>query len=106
MTLPTRLLIGALLALALLFAFWFIDEPVALAVFALPPLLLAALNWTGSDKPAFWSGLLALLWFSHGVMVAWSRPPEREWALIEVALSLIVVLAASLPGLHARFRKR
>ena len=106
MTLPTRLLIGALLALAVLFAFWFLHEPVALAVFAVPPLLLAALNRTGSDKPAFWSGMVALLWFSHGVMVAWSRPAERELALVEVALSLVVVLAASLPGLRARFRKR
>ena len=106
MTLPTRLLIGGLLGLAALFVFWFLDDPVALAVFAAPPLLLAAMNWKGGDKPAFWSGLLALLWFSHGVMVAWSRPAERELALIEVALSLVVVLAASIPGLRARFSKR
>jgi uncharacterized membrane protein len=47
--------------------------------------------------------VLALLWFSHGVMVAWSRPPERALALAEVVLALAVVLAASVPGLRARF---
>ena len=77
MSLATRVLIGGLRGLAALFVFWFIGEPVALAVFAGPPLLLAALNWTGGNRPAFWAGLFALGWFSHGVMVAWSRPMER-----------------------------
>ena len=55
---------------------------------------------------AFWAGLLALAWFSHGVMVSWSRPEDRQLANIEIVLSLVVVLAASLPGLRARFSKR
>src|SRR3546814_11115036 len=95
----------ALLALVLLYATWFALDAqwVALGVFALPPLLLAlALPRPGLRAP-FWAGLLALAWFSHGVMVAWSRPPERWFALLEVALALIVVFAASMPGLRARF---
>jgi uncharacterized membrane protein len=101
-----RVLVGALLALAALFVFWFIGQPVSLAVFAGPPLLLALFNWTGHDKPAFWAGLCALAWFSHGVMVAWSRPMERELAWIEIVLSLVVVMAASAPGIRARFAGR
>jgi uncharacterized membrane protein len=107
MTFGTRLLVGGLLGLAALFLFWFSREGWhAIAIFAGPPLLLAALSWNGGNKAAFWAGLFALGWFSHGVMVAWSRPMERELALIEVALSLVVVLAASLPGWRARFGGR
>jgi uncharacterized membrane protein len=107
MTITTRLLLAGLFGLAALFVFWFIPEGwPALAIFAGPPLLLAALVWNGGQKPAFWAGMLALAWFSHGVMVAWSRPAERELALVEIALSLLIVFAASLPGLISRFAKR
>ena len=104
-----QVMVIALLALSGLFIAWFGPQPsplAALVVFALPPLLLAALAWRGGQRAAFWSGLLALGWFSHGVMVAWSRPMERELALIEIALSLVVVFAASLPGWRARFGGR
>jgi hypothetical protein len=39
-------------------------------------------------------------------MVAWTRPAELGFALAEVALSLAIVLAASVPGLRARFGRR
>ena len=55
---------------------------------------------------AFWAAVLALFWFSHGVMVAWSRPMEAGLATIEIVLALVVILAASLPGLRARFGGR
>jgi len=98
----------ALLALGLVYALWFArsDEWLALAVFALPPFLLALRLRRGGASVAFWSGMLALLWFSHGIMVAWSRPPERAFALVVVLLSLVVVFAASVPGLRARFGRR
>ena len=100
-----RVLVGALLALGVLFVAWFADDPrpaVALSVFALPPLLLAVARWRGHRKASFWAGVLALGWFSHGVMVAWTRPAERGFALAEVALALVIVLASSWPGLRAR----
>jgi uncharacterized membrane protein len=107
MTLTTRLLLAALFGLVALYAFWFAREGwPALVVFAGPPLLLALGAWRGGNRAAFWAGVLALAWFSHGVMVAWSRPLERELALIEVVLSLVVVFAASVPGLRARFGTR
>jgi uncharacterized membrane protein len=108
MTPARRLLRLALLALVLLYGLWFgrTGQWVALGVFALPPLLLALGLPRHGARAGFWAGVLALLWFSHGVMVAWTRAPERLPALVEVALALVVVFAASVPGLRARFARR
>ncbi|RDZ29619.1 DUF2069 domain-containing protein [Lysobacter silvisoli] len=99
------MLLGSLLALAALYAAWFgvAADWVALAVFALPPAWLALGVWRGGARAGFWSAVLALAWFSHGVMVAWSRPPERLYAWAELLLAVAVVFSASLPGLRLRF---
>lgn len=103
------LLAFALLALSALYAFWFLrgGETVAACVFGLPPLLLAfgALR-ANAARAAFWAGLLALLWFSHGVMIAWSSPSQRGLAWIEIVLALAIVALASQAGLRARFGRR
>nr|ACA34413.1 hypothetical protein [uncultured bacterium pTW2] len=109
MTRTRGILCAALLALAALYAWWFARDGqwVAVVVFALPPLLLAlSLLRGGGARTGFWAGVLALLWFSHGIMVAWTRAPERGLALAAVALAVAIVLAASLPGLRARFGAR
>jgi len=107
MSVSTRVLLAGLFGLAALYVFWFLHEGWhAVAWFAGPPLVLAALNWRGAQKPAFWAGLFALGWFSHGVMVAWSRPAERELALLEIVLALLVFTGATIPGMRARFFKR
>ena len=69
----------------------------------LPTLLLLALR-----HRAAWlaGGVAALLYFCHGVMVAMSVPQLRALALTEVALSVLVVVAASWNGLRARFARR
>src|SRR5690606_20792301 len=61
----------ALLALVLLYATWFAPDAhwIALGIFALPPLMLALALPRRGLRAAFWAGLLALAWFSHGVMV-------------------------------------
>ena len=100
---------GALLALAALFAAWFLGRghlATALVVFIAPPLLLAIGVLRGSRVAGFCSGVLGLLWFSHGVMDAWSDPSVRVFALVEVVLAVAVVLLASWPGLSARFGRR
>ena len=104
-----RVLVAALLALALLYAWWFRDDAyrtAAMLVFALPPLLMALLIWRGTARAAFFTGVFALAWFSHGVLVAWVRPAERLPALVEIALAVVIVLASSLPGLRARFARK
>lgn len=103
-----RLLAALLLALAALFAAWFAGDArylQALAVFALPPLLLALGVLARRRSAPFWSGVLALAWFSHGVMLAWERAAERGWALAEIALSLAIVAATCWPALRARHQR-
>jgi uncharacterized membrane protein len=103
-----RVLIGALLALALLYAAWFgrSSDWIAVGVFAAPPLLLAALAAARLRAAAFWSGVLALGWFSHGVMLAWSDADARGFALAAVALALLVIGAANFEAVRARRRRR
>lgn len=99
----------ALFALAALLALWFRGDrhyTAVLLVFVLPPLLALAGVLRGSAGAAFWAGVLALFWFSHGVMVAWSRPAEAGYAWMEIVLALVVVLASSWPGLRNKFRRR
>lgn len=99
-------LLVSLVALALLYVAWFLRDADPWAewlVFALPPALLALGVWRRRRTAGFWSAVLALFWFSHGVMVAWSRPPERGFALAALTLAVVVVFAASLPGLQSRF---
>ncbi len=108
MTPARRLLVVSLLALAALYALWFgqRSEWAAVVIFGAPPLAFAlSLLRNGGARAAFWAGVIALLWFSHGVMVAWTRPPERLHALVAIALSLVIVFSASIPGLRARFSR-
>lgn len=101
-------LVAALLALAGVYVGWYVGRahaPIAWALFALPALVLAFAAWRGAARAGFWAALFALVWFAHAVMEAWATPADRGWALAAVALSLAVVLAASLPGLRARFRR-
>ncbi|GAB2511160.1 DUF2069 domain-containing protein [Lysobacter humi (ex Lee et al. 2017)] len=108
MTPAHRLLVAALLALVALYGAWFGPQRdiAAVLVFGVPPLLLAMGVQRGASRAGFWAGVLALAWFSHGIMVAWTRPAELGHALVEIALSLVVVGAASLPGLRSRFGAR
>ncbi|QIK81220.1 DUF2069 domain-containing protein [Lysobacter sp. HDW10] len=96
----------ALCALIALYVFWFKEKTVALAVFAVPVVLLLLGVSLKRRTAGFWSALFALLWFSHGVMVAWTRAPERAYAWAEIVLAVVIVFAASIPGMQSRFAKR
>ena len=102
-------LAATLFALAALFVGWSLGHPHPLAgllAFALPPVLLALAALRGWHRAGFTAGVLALLWFSHGVMLAWAEPAQRLFALAEAALALLVVHAACLPGIRARRERR
>ncbi|TLX21030.1 DUF2069 domain-containing protein [Thermomonas fusca] len=104
-----RYLAVALGALAALFVGWSATRAEALPgllVFALPPALLAITALRGWHRAGFTAALLALLWFSHGVMLAWAEPAQRLFALAEAALALLIVHAACLPGMRARRERR
>ncbi len=104
-------LLASLVALSALFALWYLLPGkhwlAGLTVFVLPPALLAAGVAVRSRLAAYWAGVLALFWFCHGVMLAWSSPGERLYAWIELVLALAVIFSANLAGMKARLgRKR
>lgn len=102
------LLPGALLALAGLYVYWFGRQGdwTAMIVFASPPLLFGFLAGVKPYPAGFWAGACALSWFSHGVMVAWSRPGERTLAWAEIVLALVVIFSANWNGLRSRLRRK
>ena len=93
---------GGLIVLCLLWEAWLAPSSYApAAVWTLIKLLpLAALSpaLLGSSHRAYIHGcLIALLYFSEGVMLAWSDPGMvRALALIEVLLVLVFVALAAL----------
>ncbi len=67
------------------------------------PALPALASWLrGSRLAPLWAGIACLLYFSHGVMEAWSDPMARTPALLEIALAVVCILAAGWPGLKKR----
>ena len=64
--------------------------------------LLAVSALAGWRRAGFTSAVIALLWFSHGVMLLWSEPQAWPWTSAEVVLALLVIHAACLPGIRAR----
>ena len=104
-----RVLALTLFGLATLYVLWFWHDRHALAallIFALPPALFGVAALRGWPPAGLSAGLVALLWFSHGILVAWTRAAERPFAFVEILLALAVIYFASMPGLRARFSKR
>jgi uncharacterized membrane protein len=64
--------------------------PLALSI-ALVPLLLPLLALRNVRRALLWVGILALFYFCHGVAEAWSAPAERIPALLEIALTLLLI---------------
>jgi uncharacterized membrane protein len=78
----------------------------ALLGLALPLAIVAAMQFLSRPSARFWSGVVALLTFCHGVSEAWADPAARALALVEIALSLVVIASASWDGVIARFDRR
>lgn len=99
----------ALLLLAALYAWWFRNDrqlTAVLLVFVAPPLLLLAGVALQRASARFWAGVLALFWFSHGVMSAWVHRETVLYAGVEIVLSLLIVALVSVPGMRARFARK
>ena len=78
----------------------------AILLHAAPMIPAAQLALMRRRSAAFWGALGALVMFSHGVMEAWTAPAARVPGLIEVALSLVVIFAASWNGFLHKFGKK
>ena len=74
----------------------------AFTIAVVPLVLLLPGAWRARPGPLFWANLLCLLYFCHGVSEAWTEPSVRVWALLEIALSVIVVSAYGAFGLASR----
>lgn len=82
-------------------------SPWIYAAFFCIPLLPSLFLLLRRQRAALLVGALAaLLYFCHGVMVAMSAPQQRTLALVEIALSVVVVVAASWNGLRSRFARK
>ncbi|KAB2900900.1 MAG: DUF2069 domain-containing protein [Dokdonella sp.] len=98
----------ALIALQPAWYLWLAPPATGQAWFALaltlPPLLLplTALR-RSTGRALLWAGIVALFYFCHGVVAAWAVAAARMPALIEVALSLVLIGAI---GARTRALKR
>ena len=69
-----------------------------LALIACLPLLIPLFGLVrGNYRSMIWAGLLLMLYFTIGIMEAWSNPPQRFPAMVQVALAVFYLFA---------FRKR
>mgnify|MGYP001453187079 CR=1 FL=1 len=74
--------------------------------FTLPLLPICLLVFLKHRTFAFWGGTLALFYFSHGVMEAWTVRDIWPLGIGEAAISVWVIIAASWDGMKARFAKK
>lgn len=94
---------GMLLVLELIWHAWLAPfDPPALAL-AIVPLLLPLLALHRPHRALLWVGIIALFYFAHGISDAWTTPAWRIPALIEMALSAILIGAL---GAGVQRRKR
>ena len=73
-------------------------------LFSLPLLPPAIAFLLGRPRAPLWAGIVALLYFCHGVTEV--RVAQGAWAWAEIALAVALVLAAGWPGIAAKLAKR
>lgn len=105
-----RLILVILALLTMLQLYWYgyayppkVFSPLVVVTIVALPLLVATL-WQAwrPGMGAVFAGLLLLFYFCKGVMEAWSNPPERLPALLEVALTTVFYVVLYL---RVRFEK-
>lgn len=55
------------------------------------PLLLPLLAIRDARRALLWVGILSLFYFCHGIAESWSSSSERWLALVEIALTLLLI---------------
>ncbi len=63
------------------------------AIVALVPLLLPLPALRRPSRALLWAGIIALFYFSHGIMEAWTVPAARAPAALEIVLSVVLVVS-------------
>ena len=85
---------------------WVMAGIASLPLLAVLALFHPALSKSGGAKAAISAGMIALLYFVHGIMEAWAAPDVRPLALAEAGLATWVVFCSSWDGLQARLAAR
>lgn len=114
MSLPKRLTILGIVALLSYQVFWhcLMAPPekapawIITLIFALPLIPVCILALLKHHTFAFWGGTLALFYFCHGVMEAWTVREIWPLGIGEAAISVWVIIAASWDGMKTRFAKK
>ncbi|MGA9341913.1 MAG: DUF2069 domain-containing protein [Rhodanobacteraceae bacterium] len=104
--------LGAWAALVVVQFVWYLwlapptgAAPLVALLLTVPPLLLPLLALSrGPRRALLWVGILSLVYFCHGVVVAWLLASARVPALIEVALCVTLIGALGWDARH--FRRR
>ncbi|MBU6417061.1 MAG: DUF2069 domain-containing protein [Xanthomonadaceae bacterium] len=90
---------GGLALLQIVWHAWLLPParmPVVVAlVFALLPLALPLSYWRAPARALLLAGMISLFYFCHGIAEAYAAPNERVYAMIEIALAAIVILASA-----------
>jgi uncharacterized membrane protein len=58
---------------------------------AVVPLLLPLFAIRDARRALLWVGILSLFYFCHGIAEGWSSSSERWLALVEIALTLLLI---------------
>ncbi|MFC5740598.1 DUF2069 domain-containing protein [Dyella tabacisoli] len=86
---------AALLVLQLAWHGWLFPaqlmSPMAVLAITVIPLLLPLLAIRDVRRALLWVGILSLFYFCHGVAECWSSSSERWLALLEIALTLLLI---------------
>jgi uncharacterized membrane protein len=70
------------------------SQNIWLAIFACIPLLIPVAGLVRMNyRSMIWAGLLLMLYFTIGIMEAWSNPPQRLPALVQVTLAIFYLFA-------------
>ena len=93
-----RLSVASLLGLIALLILWYgwlapaahFDKWLTILLFATPLLFPLRGILYGRPYTHAWTSYLSLFYFMHGTMEAWSNPVARPWALMEVALAIVL----------------
>jgi uncharacterized membrane protein len=110
---PERIGVGAWVALVVLQIAWYLviappatGSPWLALALTLPALLLPLLALrTGVARALFWVGIVALFYFCHGVVAAWTSPAARLPAIIECVLCVVSILAIGAIGKRHKRRR-
>lgn len=70
------------------------SQNIWLAIIACLPLLIPVIGLVRMKyRSMIWGGLLLMLYFTIGIMEAWSNPPQRLPALVQVTLAIFYLFA-------------